>query len=188
MPELSPPAHDKLKGVILRLPERDDLVIVAGARRPAGDWEIIREGTVFLCYGLAYLHQPVETLLVQWAYDDFRREYHGDDALRFVIERGDSYPRADVMGRQVSTGKTDQRFLKEIDISAGLRAIAYPSLDSPSALGRVGTILWLEPGAANLSSVTEGDKRMTEWMHLAVNGYIAGEDTPRWWTGLVPSR
>jgi len=182
MQELSPPAHDMLEfATLVRLPDRDELVVLVGGNGEFdADWEVVRQGIVYMCYGLAYLQQPAETLLMQWAYDDFRREYHGEDALRFVFHRGDAFPRADVLGRCVSTGDPDQRFLKEMDVAARLRAVAYPSLSASAADGQVDAIVWLEPAVAGIVRISDNDDRMTEWMRYAVDGYLARPaDLPR---------
>ena len=182
MQKPSPPVHDRLEcATLVRLPDHDELMLLVGGNGEIdAGWEVVRQGIVYMCYGLAYLQQPAETLLLQWAYDDFRREYHGEDALGFVLHRGDAFPRADVLGRCVSTGDTDQRFLKEMDVAARLRAVAYPSLSASVADGRVKAIVWLEPAVAGIVRISDNDDRMTEWMRYAVDGYLAcPADFPR---------
>lgn len=178
--DLSPPAHDRLEGMLLHAADAPDRVMVVGEWEPADSWDIVAAGSIVLCYGLSYLHQPDDILLPQWAYDDFQREYHGEDALSFILRRGDAFPRADVAGRRVLTGRRDQRFFKEMDIAARLKAVAYRSLEDSAALGAVSTLIWIEKGREGISARMEDDERLTPWMRLALDCYVAGsDDLPR---------
>lgn len=173
MRELSPPVYDLFDGVLVRTVDRSNLVMLIGEEIPSGNWITVHTGSILVCYGLPYLHQPDNTLIPQWAYDDFQREYHGDEALRFILQRGDAFPRADVLGWQASTGKQDRRFFKEMDIAAKLRAVAYRTLDPATVIGTVSSIVWMDTNVDGLLPLADTDDRLNEWMLQSVGCFVA---------------
>ncbi len=134
--------------------------------------QLLHMGRLVVSYGLAFLYEP-DFLLPQWAYDDFRRAYHADAALDFMMRKGDAFPRADVIGQRVSTGARTALFLKQLDLGRGVLAFAYASLDAPRPLARLDAALWVEPTASAWGDLPGGDERPSVWLRRAVPCFVA---------------
>lgn len=176
MAALAPPASDSTEGMLVRLPDSTHLGLFLNLKLAAEGWDVVHRGPLVLCYGFPYLVRPEDTLLPQWVFDDFRTQHHGADALTFMLDRGGAFPRADVAGRRVSTGQRDDRFFKEMDLAAALRAVAYRSQDDEVALGYVISVAWIEAGTGGLSQLDAEDERPTPWMRQAVACWRVGRE------------
>ena len=82
-------------------------------------------------------------IIPHFAFDDFRREYHGIDAVNFILSSGERYPRADVYGRRVMAAKADELFMKEVDIAGGIKTFAYARPDASLPVSRLDSIVWV---------------------------------------------
>jgi hypothetical protein len=69
-------------------------------------------------FGFEFLYEP-DAFLPLMASDEFRRTYRGRQVLEFIIEKGASFPRADVSGLRVSNAVREEVFLKQIDLHQG---------------------------------------------------------------------
>lgn len=137
------PAHDVILGALVQ-PVKDGLVLLlAGSDRRVAErmGEVLAAGELIVAYGFPLLYEE-DSLLVQFAYDDFRRAYHGRDALSFLFRQGDRFPRADAVGRRVSDGVLMELFAKQVDVAQGLQAFAYRVLDDPQPLARIDGVVW----------------------------------------------
>lgn len=119
---------------------------------PVGSRNLIPfyDGQMNLVYAFPLLHEK-DLFVPTWVYDDFQREYVGKDALNFLLKRGDSFPRADVGGLQVSTSGGREIFLRELDVSAGLVALVRPiqaSIGVPFV--RLSDVIWVDDAAVDI--------------------------------------
>ncbi len=179
--QLQPPPADTLDGCVIRLADRR-VVLVMGDLPPALPGEVLHRGPVTIYYALALLYEQ-DYLLPQWAYDDFRREYHGAAAVDFMLRRGDAFPRADVVGRRVSNGQRTELFLKQLDLGRGLLAFVYPHADAPQPLARLDAALWVDETAHSCTPLAAGDPRAPALLRQAVPCYVL----PMAWLTNLPS-
>lgn len=156
--ELSPPPSDEIDGVLVRAGQRSRVVLVRDALPDDLTGEVIHTGRMVVCYALPFLYER-DSLLPQLVVDDFRRMYQGRVALEFMIHKGDAFPRADVVGRRVSTGRRADLFLKQLDLAAPLEAYAYVDLNALQL-------------AARLDLMVQVDDAMPEWSALANEGLV----------------
>ena len=121
---MTPLLTDRIEVLILTLSDRPDHLMLIGAIPDVvGGGEVLHRGELSILYGFSFLYKE-GVILPYLAYDDFQREYTGYAALRFLIEKGMRYPRGDVIGERVSTGKEEEYFLREIDLSDGIKILA----------------------------------------------------------------
>mgnify|MGYP005852662211 CR=1 FL=1 len=170
--DLQPPPHDIFQGAVTHVGDPPIAVLVIGAPGTGMPGQRLYIGRMVVLYGLAFLYEP-DFLLPQWAYDDFRREYHADAALDFMMRKGEAFPRADVVGQRVSTGTRTDLFLKQLDLGRGVLAFAYASLDAPKPLARLSAALWVEPTAPGWRDLPDGDERASVWLRQAVPCFVA---------------
>lgn len=137
------PAHDIIPGAIVQPAEDGPVLLLAGADRRVAEsvGRVLAAGELIVAYGFPLLYEE-DSLLVQFAYDDFRQAYHGRDALNFLFRQGDRFPRADAVGRRVSDGVLMELFAKQVDVAQGLQAFAYRVLDDPQPLARIDGVVW----------------------------------------------
>lgn len=166
---LRPPPSDTLSGCLLRFAE-ERVVLVMGGQLIDPLGEVLHCGDVTIYYALALLYER-DYLLLQWAYDDFRREYHAAEAVDFVLRRGDAFPRADVVGRRVSTGQRADLFLKQLDLGRGLLAFAYADADAPHPLARLDAALWIDDSVQGWAPLATDDPRTPALLRRAVPCY-----------------
>jgi hypothetical protein len=164
---LQPPPSDSLAGQIVRLEKSPHVALVVGETPDAPPGDLLHQGAVIVRYGLALLYER-DYLLVQWAYDDFRREYHGAAAIDFIIRHGDPFPRADVVGQRVSTGQRADLFLKQLDPARGLFAFAYATREAARPVARLDAVVWVEAGAVGLAALAVDDARAAPLLRQAV--------------------
>ena len=136
---------DRISGTVVALDGRHILLHGPDVDRSSGALRYV--GQVVFRYGLALLNRPAEAILPYMVYDDFRREHTGFDALRFMLEIGDSYPRADVLGYRASDGAYREYFMKELDLARPVRLLAYPGPEAVTPFFPVHAVITLAPGA-----------------------------------------
>lgn len=162
---------DVFDGCVVRVGDPPQAALIVGADTRLLGSELLHQGKLVVAYGLALLYE-LDFLLPQWVHDDFRREYHGADALDFTLRKGDAFPRADVVGRRVSTGERAELFLKQLDLARGAQAFAYASFDAPTPFARLDAALWVDADVPGFSALPAGDARATEWLRKAVPCFI----------------
>jgi hypothetical protein len=145
---------DRLTGSIIKVNDRH--VLLSGAEVRPLPGKLLYSGLVVFRYGVALLNTPAESILPYMVYDDFQREHTGFDAIQFMVEKGDSYPRADVLGYRVSDGKYRERFMKEFDLARPLRLFAYPGEQAVTPLFDVQAAIHLEPAIIDVRDTIEG--------------------------------
>lgn len=166
---LQPPPSDTLNGYLVRLAD-GRVALMIGDLSPVPSCEVLHCGPVTIYYALALLYEQ-DYLLPQWAYDDFRREYHGAAAIDFMLRRGDAFPRADVIGRRVSNGQRADLFLKQLDLGRGLLAFVYSSADTPQPLARLDVVLWVDDAVQRCTPLAADDPRVPTLLWKAVPCY-----------------
>lgn len=157
---------DELAGYVVRV-EGAGTALVSGAPHGLLPGEVLHHGLMVLRYGIPLLLKK-DTLLVEWVFDDFRREHRGDAALDFILRRGDLFPRADVGGFHVSTGKPEEIFLKQLDLALGLWAYAYRSGDLTGLVSRLDAAVWLDARAEGWEGPPMDDGRIPARLRQAV--------------------
>lgn len=136
--EFRPPYHDVVGGSLLRIGEEQALnVLIIGESSRQLPGEQLYSGEMYLRYGLVYLYKETDALIPQYALDDFRREYHAADALDFLYEKGERFPRADVVGIRVPDGTKTQAYAKELDHARPYRMIACKAHDNYQRISQV---------------------------------------------------
>ena len=118
------------------------MLIVGRGRLPART-KLIGRDQLVIAYAFHQLMSP-ELWLPQLVIDEFRREFHGREAIDFMLNRGNRYPRADAIGIRLSDRARADLYIKEVDIAAGLRAVAFAGEEATPPLGRVGAAAWLD--------------------------------------------
>lgn len=120
------PYSERIEAAMLvALSEEGPHLLLSGDPRDVIPGSVLHKGACLLRYGFAYLYRAEATLIPRWVMDDFRQEYSGIDALRFLREQGDSFPRGDVIGTLLPEGTNAEAFIKEVDLARPLRVFAY---------------------------------------------------------------
>lgn len=142
MSALKPPYTESSAGRLVELtPGKPALLLMGRGRLPPRSRLLGQDVT--LAFGFRFLMSP-ETLIPQLVIDDFRREFNGRAAIDFMLNKGNSYPRADAIGMQLSNGARADLYMKEVDIADGLRAFAFAGELALPPLARVGAAAWLD--------------------------------------------
>jgi hypothetical protein len=165
--QLQPPPSDTLPGVLVRVGTHPWLALIAGGSLESLPGKVLISGELSIFYALPYLYEQ-DYLLPQWCYDDFRCEYHGEAAIDFMLRRGDAFPRADVVGRRLSTGERDDRYVKEIDLAAGLFAFACAAGSIGTPLTRIDAAVWPDASVDDRTPLADDDARASRLLRLAV--------------------
>lgn len=115
--ELQPPPSSSIQGSVLRTGSRPwHALLVGHLPADAQPGRLIAGGHLLIIYAFALLFEQ-DFVLPQFVLDDFGRAYHAANAIEFMLSRGDSYPRADVTGRHMSSGEQRTYFLKQVDLA-----------------------------------------------------------------------
>jgi hypothetical protein len=174
-------AHDLLSGCLVWIGYRRWMALIVGGgdRPPLG--QLAHAGDLAVCYAVPHLYE--ERLFVpHLVVDDFGREFTGKAALKFMVQKGDAFPRADVYGHWVDTGEQDSVFLKQLDMADRIEALAYESAHSPLPLARLDAVAWVEDGPIGLRRLSERDDRAPEMLRRAVPVFEVGSSR----LGLLP--
>jgi len=161
---------DELAGYVVQV-DGTGTALICGAPYGPLPGEVLHHGPMVLRYGIPLLLKK-DTLLVEWVFDDFRREHRGDAALDFNLRRGDLFPRADVGGFHVTTGKPAEIFLKQLDLALGLWVYAYRSDDLAGLVSRIGAAVWLDARAAGWEEPPLDDGRIPALLRRAVPCWV----------------
>lgn len=127
MSDLKPPFADAISGTLVRLGEKTETLLLMGNYRRKTTGTKLYRGPMILMYGFPLAYEQ-DFLLPQMVIDDFKRVFEADAALEFLLNKGNSYPRADVVGTSLSTMTRCDLFVKEVDLGAGLRAFAFETV------------------------------------------------------------
>jgi len=157
--KLQAPPSEPFHGRLLCLHGKS--ILLGGSSLDSLPGEVLAQGEIQVFYGFAFLYEPGDSLLVQFALDDFRREYHGVAALEFALKKGDAFPRADMIGRRASNGKYHEAFMKELDIARGLLAFATGCPDSRQPLLHLDLAFWPVPGLTRVARLDADEQVST---------------------------
>lgn len=161
--------HDEIDGHIVRLDD-DAAALIAGAGEARLPFDVAYTGRVTIGYGLSLLYKK-DTLLVEWVYDDFRREHRGEAALDFILRRGDLFPRADVGGWRAGTGSREELFLKQLDLAPGLQAVAFFAQGAAPAL--LSVAVWVDAAVDGWQEPPADDSRIPPLLRQAVPCWLS---------------
>jgi hypothetical protein len=156
--------------VAMRDPTGLALFVDPGSALPPG--ELIARGTLIVAPGVPLLYE-VDAVLVESVYDDYRREHRGAEALAFLLRHGQAFPRADVLGRRVSTGAAVELYLKQLDLAARLHILVYRAPDRP-ALGRLEAAVWARSGVEGWARAPVDGERVPAWLRRSIPCWDAG--------------
>ena len=162
----------KLAGTLLRLSELERAVLIVGAD-PDVPGKLVYQGEMIVRFALAFLYEA-DYFIPERVIDDFRRQFAGLEAYRFLLDRGDSFPRADVIGTRVATGAYDEIFLKQLDLAAPLAAFAYSSPDADVLLAPLDAVIWIDDTTAGWSEIDDVDHRASILLRDAVPCFRVG--------------
>lgn len=129
--DIPAPPYEIVDGLLVRLRPAPSAPVALLLTSNGGNPKVpkgmvtLLNGQIVLRYGVAYLYRPVDTLIPAWAYDDFQQEHKGLKALRFLEDKGERFPRADVVGWRADNGKRDDLYVKELDMARPYRVFAY---------------------------------------------------------------
>lgn len=151
------------------------VALVCGAAFGPLPGEVITGGGLMLRYGLPFLYKR-DHFLIEWVYDDFRREHSGEAALDFIRRQGERFPRADVGGWLVSTGKPKELFLKQLDIGAGLQVLAYRGQNVDALLARIDAAVWLDAAVEGWGVLPPDDERAPVLLRRAVPCWLVNQE------------
>jgi hypothetical protein len=169
----STPAHDLLSGWLVRIGYRRWMTLIVGAGDRPQPGQTIYAGDLAVCYAIPHLYEE-RTFVPHVVIDDFGREFTGKAALKFMVQKGDAFPRADVYGHWVDTGERDSVFLKQLDMADRLEVVAYESVRSPTPLARLDAAVWVEDTLVGLHRITERDDRVPEMLRRAIPVFEIG--------------
>jgi hypothetical protein len=164
--QLQPPAHETYTGKLARIPGYAPAVLLIGRGRLIRQAKLIYSGQIVIYFAFP-LFFSTDRLFPQLAVDDFRREYHGAAAIAFMLNKGNSYPRADAIGIRLSTGQRADLFMKEVDIAAGLGAFAFKSDLSGPPVAQVGSVVWLDEAMRPADGVLRLEDDHASLLHLS---------------------
>jgi hypothetical protein len=167
------PAHDLLAGALVRIGYRRWMTLIVGAGDRPAPGQNVRTGDLAVCYAVPYLFEQ-RSFVPHVVIDDFGREYTGNAALNFMVQRGDAFPRADVYGHWVGTGEQDHVFLKQLDLAARIEAFGCESASAPIPLARLDAVVWAEDEPIDLHRLDENDDRAPELLRRAIPVYRIG--------------
>lgn len=177
--ETPKPSSDRLTGSLFLVGDPLRSVLIAGAVPQGSPGKLLYQGEMVIRYALPFLYEP-EHFIPERVVDDFRRSTEGRDAISFLFERGDSFPRADVIGRRVSSGTHDEIFVKQLDLAADLVAFAFRAPDAELALGRIDVVVWLDDFEPDWSPLPHGDERASDLLRSAAVCYrVTAQDASR---------
>jgi hypothetical protein len=168
------PAHDCLNGRLLQIGGRQWVALAVGAGDHATPGQVVYAGDLAVCYAVPYLYERRE-LVPHLVIDDFGREFEGNAALKFMVQKGDAFPRADVHGHWAETGEQDTVFLKQLDMAARLEAFVYQSVSSQLPMALLDAVVWVEDAPAEPQEA-EHDDPVPELLRLAVPVITIGAD------------
>jgi len=170
------PYMDCVEGTLIRLGTHTVLLIGFGDLEPPGS--ILAAGQMALCYAIVLLYEEDDAVIPQLAIDDFRRQYTGAAALDFLYDKGDAFPRADVLGLRVSTGRAVQVFVKELDLARPYRLyILDPDPGANPALTRVNTVIWAGEATGCTPMLSIEERHISPYLGRSVPQFVCGPDS-----------
>jgi len=130
-------------GAVIELEPSNTILLIASLPEHLVPPSRIRaHGRVVLRASLAFLYSP-DALIVQRVVDDFGRDYRGEAAFKFMLHKGDAFPRSDVFGRRTTGHEVEQVFLKQLDLAHGVQVYAYRQ-ESHEFVAHIDSILVIE--------------------------------------------
>lgn len=170
MVTLQPPYWEDFTGRLVGVSVGKPALLVIGRGKLPPPGKLIYRGDVSIRFGFPLL-LTTDHMFPQLVIDDFRREFHGRAAIEFMLNKGNSYPRADAVGMRLTDGSRGDFYMKEVDIAAGLHAYAYAAdLDGPP-LARVGAVVWLDTAIGSADGVLVDADAAGSLLHFSAKCY-----------------
>jgi hypothetical protein len=166
---------DSVDGCLVEVGPEAGIVLAAGVSDSRVPGQRFFSGRVALRYGFAFTFER-DYLIPELVYDDFQREHVGGEAIEFLITRGDAFPRADVVGLRVSTGRDDTVFAKALDLAMGLLAFADANPGANTPLVPLRASVWVDPDAQEIYRLSDVDDWAPKLLRLAVPCFLISPD------------
>jgi hypothetical protein len=166
--DLQPPHADQVDGYLVVLEGTPRTALVIGPSVDGLPARVLHQNEMVLKYGLVFLYEPEDSLIVQFAMDDFQRQYHGIAAINFALRRGDAFPRGDLFGHRTSNGEYFEAFIREIDLASGLRAYVFSQVDDHIPIARIDLAVWVDEDVKGLINLPPEDERPPDLLGRAV--------------------
>lgn len=125
----------------------------------------VHRGDVSVYFAFPLFMSP-DLVFPQLVIDDFRRQFPGRAAIEFMLNKGNSYPRADVIGARLPDLKRADLYMKEVDVAAGLRAVAFSGPFEGIPLARIGTVVWLDNDAGDVLEPADAGESLLKYAAL----------------------
>lgn len=141
-PKIPPqnPIGDSFEGVLLRFDGR--LLL---AHTPPHGLEDIQHGNFMVRYGVQYLQKP-NSIVPGLIALDYGEMLTGEAAWRFLFNRSNLYPRADVVGH-TDEGEEDMVPVKMLDLMRPVDVLVYENVDEKKPIGLVRAVITQQPDA-----------------------------------------
>ncbi len=102
--------------------------------------ETIAQGELVIRYGITYLGKPHVTIVPDLVVADYGELLRGEEAWRFLMDKGHLYPRADVCGRR-NDGQEDMVALKQLDLDGPYDVYVYGRESERQPLAQVSALI-----------------------------------------------
>ena len=165
------PPCDEVSGILIHKEGSPDATLLLGITRIFMIDCLLHQTKHYLRYAFRYLYEA-NSLFPQFAYDDHRREYHGMATLKFLLDKGTSFPRGDVVGMRLSDRQCDELFIKQLDIAGGLEVYAFDSMMVSSPLGRIETVVCVSKSVTHWAPLPEDSHCLPILLQRAVPGFF----------------
>ncbi len=157
--DLQPPPADQVNGYLVTLEGTPRTALMFGPSVDGLPGELLQQGEMTIKYGFVFLYEPDDTLIVQFAMDDFRRQYHGAAAIDFALKKGDAFPRGDIFGHRTSNGEYFEAFIREVDLASGLQAYVFAQVDEHIPIAQVNLAVWIDEDVMGVINLPPDDPR-----------------------------
>lgn len=166
--DLQPPPADQVNGYLAALEGTPRTALVIGPSVDGLPAKLLHQGEMTVKYGFVFLYEPEDTLIVQFAMDDFQRQYHGVAAINFALRRGDAFPRGDIFGHRTSNGEYFEAFIREVDLASGLHAYVFNQIDDHIPIAKVNLAVWIDEEVKGLINLPPDDQRSPDLLGRTV--------------------
>ena len=162
---LASPPTITVKGLLTLADNAKPNVIVTGDVRRLRKPPEMKSATFELRFGVAMLYET-DYIFPQLVIDDFAQQYYGRDGIAFMLDQGDAFPRADVMGVRKSTSMPEHLFMKQIDLARDLHCFANRNATHDTKLDAV---VWIDPSENTWQSLKAADLRADDLLLRSVH-------------------
>jgi hypothetical protein len=152
--------HEDVTGYLVDLGDGKAELLV-GSNELEDETPVLASGPMVVRYAIPMLYESHLAFVPAHVIAERGGELTGWPAWKFIFKRFELHPRAEVFGLR-SDGKTDQLYLKTLDIAAPVRVYAYNSVSDSVPLAQV------------ISLVVDAD--LADEVSERLNRYVIGDD------------